>query len=151
MTPRHHLPTSPHALCAAIRHARKALCRRVDALVVEADPDFAHGFPAVVALVEAAFRREELALETLGDDKLREHREENAVILAALHRVLAKVETGDCTLGRQVLKALRDLLELHRLNTDLALAAGPRPAAARLHGKAARATLHVTPPRRHTH
>lgn len=150
MTQRHQPPTSPHALGAAIRHARKALCRRVDALAAEADPAFIKGFASIVAMIEAAFRHEEAGMETLGDDRLRDHREENAVILAALHRVLPQVEAGDCGLGRQVLAALRDLLELHRITTDLALAAAPR-AGAGLHGKAARATLHVATPRHHVH
>lgn len=151
MTQRHLHPTSPHAICAAIRHARKSLCRRVDALAATSDTAFTQGYPAIVAAVEAAFRHEEAAMEMLGYDRLREHREENAVILTALHRVLAQVECGDCALGRQVLAALRDVLELHRLSTDLALAASARPVSARVHGRAARTTLHVASHRRHVH
>jgi len=151
MTIRHHHPASPHAICAAIRHARKALCQRLDEAAALADEHFPRSFTSIVAAVEAGFRHEELMMETLGYERLREHIEENAVILSALHRVMAQVEHGDCTLGRQVLGALRDVMALHRLSTDLAAATAPHPSALRLHGQAARATLHVGTHRRPVH
>jgi hemerythrin len=142
-------PADPHAIGASLRHAHKTLCRHLDQLVSASDDDFAPAFPSLVAEVEVVFRHEEGAMEIFGYAQLHEHRAENAVILAALHRVLVQVEVGDCGLGRQVLSALRDVLAVHRLNTDLALASAPPPSHARLHGKAARATLHVTANRRH--
>jgi hemerythrin len=148
MIQRHIHPADPHAVGAAIRHARKALCRRLDQLAAESDDGFAPGFPSLVAEVEVVFRHEESALEMFGYPQLHEHRAENAVILAALHRVLVQVETGDCGLGREVLAALRDLLGVHRLNTDLALASTPPPSRAHIHGKAARAAQHVAPHKR---
>ncbi len=151
MTQRHLHPTSPLAICAAIRRARKALCHRLDQASAEADEHFPRAYTGVVAAVEAGFRHEELMMETLGYERLREHIEENAVILGALHRVMAQVEYGDCVLGRQVLAALRDVLVLHRLSTDLAAATAPHPSALQVHGKAARATLHVAAHRRHVH
>ena len=143
----------PHAMCAAIRHARKSLCHRLEQTAAESDEHFAQDFPAMVAAVEAGFRHEELLMETLGYERLREHREENAVILCALHRVMPQVEHGDLALGRQVLEALRDVLALHRLSSDLALAMAPQAQhmPARAHGKAARATQHVATHRRHVH
>jgi hemerythrin len=151
MHQRHLHPTSPHAIRAAIRHARKVLCRRLDDAVAEADDHFPHAYASIVAAVEAGFRHEELMMETLGYERLREHIAENAVILGALHRVMAQVEYGDCLLGRQVLTALRDVMALHRLSADLAAAAAAHPGALRLHGQAARATLHVAGHRRHMH
>jgi hemerythrin len=130
-------------MCAALRHGRKLLCRRIAAMAAAPDDALARGFAALVADVEAAFRHEELIMETLGYVRLHEHREENAVVLTALHRVLPDVERGDHPLGRQVLAALDDVLALHRLSSDLALAIAVRPPAVRARGRAARATLHV--------
>ncbi|WP_156116622.1 hypothetical protein [Massilia sp. 9096] len=86
-------------------------------------------------------------MEMLGYDHLREQRAENAVILRALHRAMPAVDGGDCALGRQLVAALRDVLDLHRLSADLALAFGATAAGARavtrVRGRAARATQHV--------
>jgi hemerythrin len=119
------------------------LCRRIGEIVSGPDDMVGHGFAPLVAAVEAAFRHEELIMETLGYVHLHEHREENAVVLSALHRVLPDVERGDHMLGRQVLSALVDVLDLHRLSGDLAITVAAHPADARARGHAARATLHV--------
>jgi len=136
-------PSRPRAICAALRHGRKMLCRRIGDIVSGPDDMVAHGFATLVAAVEAAFRHEELIMETLGYTHLHEHREENAVVLSALHHVLPDVERGDHMLGRQVLSALVDVLDLHRLSGELALTVAARPAEVRARGHAARATLHV--------
>ena len=141
-------PSRPRAICAALRHGRKMLCRRIGEIVSGPDDMVAHGFAALVAAVEAAFRHEEMIMETLGYTHLHEHREENAVVLSALHHVLPDVEQGDHALARQVLAALDDVLALHRLSADLALAVAPPPADARARGHAARTTLHVARHRR---
>lgn len=136
--------SSAGALGAAIRHARRHLCAR---LAHSADgartPDacFAREFPALVTAVEAGFRHEELAMESLDYARLHEHRAENAVILAALHRAMPLVEDGDIALGRQLVTALLDVLSLHRLSTDLALATVPRPPAGRPGGRVPRMLL----------
>jgi hemerythrin len=124
------------------------LCRQIAALAAGPDDALAHGFAPLVAAVEATFRHEELIMETLGYVQLHEHRAENAVILSALHHVLPDVEQGDLALGRQVLAALDDVLALHRLSADLALAVAPPAADVRARGHAARGTLHVA---RHRH
>jgi hemerythrin len=124
------------------------LCRQIAALAAGPDDALAHGFAALVAAVEATFRHEELIMETLGYVQLHEHRAENAVVLSALHHVLSDVEQGDHALGRQVLAALDDVLALHRLSADLALAVAPPAADVRARGHAARGTLHVA---RHRH
>jgi len=141
-------PSRPRALSTALRHGRKMLCRQIAALAAAPDDTLAHGFAALVAAVEATFRHEELIMETLGYVQLHEHRAENAVILSALHHVLPDVEGGDHALARQVLAALDDVLALHRLSADLALAVAPPAADVRARGHAARATLHVA---RHRH
>jgi hemerythrin len=136
-------PSRPRAICAALRHGRKMLCRRIAEIASGPDEMLGHAFVTLVAAVEAAFRHEELIMETLGYAHLHEHREENAVVLSALHRVLPDVERGDHMLGREVLAALADVLDLHRLSGDLALTVAARPSEAHVRGRAARATLHV--------
>lgn len=121
--------TTPNirALCAATRHARKALCERIAGAAAGSDQALATAFPALVAAVEAGFRREELVMETLGIARVREQRQDNALILSALHHAMPAVERGDLVLGRQVIAALLDLLDLHRLSADLLLAVADRP------------------------
>ena len=143
-------PARPRALCAALRHGRKMLCRRIADMAAGPDDMLGRGFAALVAAVEAAFRHEELVMETLGYVHLHEHREENAVVLSALHRVLPDVERGDHMLGRQVLAALDEVLALHRLSGGLALTVATQAPAARARGRAAQATSHVAAHRPHT-
>lgn len=81
-------------------------------------------------------------MESVDYVRLHEHRAENATILAALHRAMPLVEDGDILLGRQLVAALHDLLSLHRLTTDLALATAPRPPAGRPGGRVPRSLLH---------
>jgi len=133
----------PRALCAALRHARKQVCRRVADLAAAPDDAVAHGYAPLVAAVEAAFRHEELIMETLGYARLHVQREENAVVLRALHRALPDVEDGNAALGRRMLDALAGVLDLHRLSADLALALAVGPGDAHARGRAARATQHV--------
>ena len=136
-------PHHPHARCAALRHDRRQLCRRVAGLASGPDDALVRGFGALVAAVEAGFRHEELLLETLGATRVHAQREDNAVVLCALHRVLPDVERGDCVLGRQVLAALAGVLDLHRLSADLALALAAGAGRMRARGRAARTTQHV--------
>lgn len=142
---RHYPGDQPGAMGAAIRHARRHLCAR---LAGSADSDcmpddsFVRAFPAIVSAVEAGFRHEELVMESFDYVRLHEHRAENAVILAALHRALPLVEDGDIVLGRQLVAALHDLLSLHRLSTDLALASAPRAPLGRPGGRVPRSLLH---------
>jgi hemerythrin len=142
---------TPRTVCTAVRHARRSLCNRLERMAGLPDAAFCRAFAPVVAAVEAGFRHEELVMEMLGYEHLREHRAENAVILRALHRAIPQVDGGDCALGRQLVAALRDVLDLHRLSADLALAVSPAAGArmrARVRGRAARATLHMGTPRR---
>jgi len=145
---------TPRTVCTAVRHARRSLCNRLERMAGLPDEAFCHDFANVVAAVEAGFRHEELVMEMLGYQNLREHRAENAVILRALHRAIPQIDGGDCALGRQLVAALRDVLELHRLNADLALAVGAAAGTrmgARARGRAARATQHVAALRRPLH
>lgn len=120
---------NPHAICAALRQARKNLCYRVELAAEAPDQQFVQEFPALVCEVETGFRREQLVMEMLGFPRLHERLEEDAIVLQALHRVTPQIEHGNLALGREVVTTLRDLLDLHRLTADLALAVAiPAPA-----------------------
>jgi hypothetical protein len=150
---------APRTVYSAVRHARRSLCNRLERMAGLPDEAFCRDFAGVVAAVEAAFRHEELVMEMLGYAHLRDQRAENAVILRALHRAIPAVDGGDCALGRQLVAALRDVLDLHRLSADLAMAVGAptlgtrvgRHMGAQLRGRAARATQHVAALRRPLH
>jgi nucleotide-binding universal stress UspA family protein len=140
----HRPPIRPPAYSAALRHTRRLLCRRLVSAAGEPDDRFAREYADVVAEVEAQLRHEETILEACRvrrlQERVHEQREENATILAALHRTLPQVETGDCALARQLVAALTDILSLHRISADLALPRVPVPPAgpARMRGRAAR-------------
>jgi hypothetical protein len=106
----HHPDADPLTACAAVRHSRERLCARIAALQAQPDSVFVQDFPAVVAAVEADFRREEALLERLGDACLHPRRADYAVVLCALHRTLPQIEGGDVELGRQVADALAAVL-----------------------------------------
>lgn len=112
------------ALCAVVRQARAALGRRVERAASIPPPLLARHFRRLVAAVETGLRREEDALEALGVAGLHARRRDHALILSAFHHALPAVERGDAALGRQLIVALRDLLELHRLPADLVRAPG---------------------------
>lgn len=108
----HHPDADPLAACAALRTNRARLRARVAALQAQSDEVFVRDFPAVVAAVEADFRREEALLERLGDAALHPRPADYAVLLCALHRTLPQIESGDVSLGRQVADALDAVLSL---------------------------------------
>ena len=148
MTFRHYPGGNAGAIGAAIRHARRRLCARLaDTADSRCTPDacFVREFPAVITAVEVGFRHEEMVMESLDYARMHEHLAENAIILAAVHRAVPLVEDGDIALGRQLVTALLDLLSLHRLSTDLALATAPHAPARRPGGKVPRSLIHGGP------
>lgn len=112
---------------AALRHLHMELVFQIREIMKQPDAGFVHGFPSMVAAVEAGLRHEELLLELLGNRHLHERRAENAMLLCALHRVASRVERGDAETGRQTAAALAIVLSLHRLSTVLARNGMPRP------------------------
>jgi hemerythrin len=122
---------NPRSVCAALRRERKRLCSHVELAAEAPDQQFVDEFPTLVREIEAGFRREQLVMELLGFPRLRERLEEDAIVLRALHRVTPQIEHGNLALGREVVTTLRDLLDLHRLTADLALAVAIRPPQAR--------------------
>lgn len=136
----HHSDADPLTACAAVRHNRERLCARIAALQTQPDAVFVEDFPAVVAAVEADFRREEALLERLGDACLHPRRADYAVVLCALHRTLPQIEGGDIVLGRQVADALGAVLSVPwDAGTDLDAAAPQTPQAGAPRTRAMRA------------
>jgi hemerythrin len=105
------------------------LCRRIAETAEVPDQSLAQAFAVLVAAVEAGFGREEQVMEGLDMACLRDQRQNNALILSALHHAAPAVESGDLALGRKLIAALRDLLDPHRLSADLALAPRGQPPA----------------------
>jgi methyl-accepting chemotaxis protein len=111
--------------------ARRSISAEMEHLSHTADDQFAEGFTALIADLEASFRDEESAMEALNYPALRSHREQHAQALSALHHAQPQVEGGDIGLGREVLTLLPKWLLMHRSTMDLALAATTRPLAGR--------------------
>lgn len=129
------LPSSTaHTAAAALRRARKLLFVRLRRLAACPDTEFCAGFESVVVAIEADLAHEEAVMETLAFNGLHERRADNALLLAALHRIVTPVEAGDAALGRAALTASGDLLSMHRLTTDLALVLAHATSPALNHG-----------------
>ncbi|QNA88785.1 hypothetical protein G4G28_10265 [Massilia sp. Dwa41.01b] len=122
------MPAAPHVAAHALRRARKLLFARLHGLFQQPEAAFVRGFAGVVAIIEAELAHEEAVIEMLGLDCLQARRADNAFLLGALHAIETRVEAGDAELGRTAMAACADLLSLHRLTTDLAVAqARPLP------------------------
>jgi hypothetical protein len=106
----HHVYLPQAAACAALRHRRRRLARRLAALRRCSDQAFAQQFPACVAAVETAFREEETLLDRLDAPCLHPRLADHALILCALHRTAFRVEAGDLGRGREVAAALEAIL-----------------------------------------
>ena len=114
-----------------MNEARRAMSTRMERLAHTSDDQFADGFTALIADIEASFRDEESIMEALNYPALRSHREQHARALSALHHAQPQVEGGDIGLGREALELLPKWLLLHRSTMDLALASATRPPARR--------------------
>jgi len=106
----------PHTAVRAMAHTRSALLRQVRAAGAAPDGSFAAAFVHMVAAIEAAFRKEEILMETIGFPGVREQRRDNALLLNALHHAAPRVEGGELGIGREVVEALPCLLSLHRFS-----------------------------------
>jgi len=103
-----------HAVVRAMAHTRTGLLRQVRATGAAPDASFAADFAHMVAAIEAAFRKEEILMETIGFPGVHEQRRDNALLLNALHHAAPRVEAGELAVGREVVAALPCLLSLHR-------------------------------------
>ena len=117
-----------HSIVRAMTLARNRLLARVRDTACEPDQHFSSAFASLVAAVESAFRNKETLMESAGHPALRNQRQDNALLLNALHHAASQVEAGKFAVGREVMTALPGLLSLHRF-TALGMlpycAAGP--------------------------
>jgi hemerythrin len=118
-------------LAGMMNEARRSISDRMERLSHTGDDQFADGFNALIADIEARLRDEEAAMEALNYPALRSHREQHARALGALHHAQPQVEGGDIGLGREALELLPKWLLLHRSTMDLALANAARAPAGR--------------------
>lgn len=105
------------ALHQAMVEAMKTVSRAADA-------QFETVFREFVASVENDFRSEESVMEMVSYPDARNHCEQHARVLSALHHTLGKVMQGDMESGRQALSLLFQWFTVHieTFDRDLALA-----------------------------
>jgi hypothetical protein len=108
----------------AMTLARKDMLVQVRDTARAPDACFAAAFGRLVDAIEAIFRTEENLLEMARSDRVRAQRQDNALLLAALHHAAARVDRGNLGIGREVVAVLPDLLSPHRLAALRALATG---------------------------
>jgi hemerythrin len=106
----------PCSIVQAMTLARNRLLALVRDTACESDEHFAGAFLGLVAAVECAFRNEETLMESAGHPALRNQRQDNALLLSALHHATSQVEAGKLGVGREVVTALPGLLSLHRFS-----------------------------------
>ena len=103
----------PHSLVQAMAPTLRRLLAHVSETARQPDDSLAQAFSGLVAAVESAFRHEEKVMEDAACPGLRAQRENNALLLCALHRADARVACGNAALGREVIAVLPGLLALH--------------------------------------
>lgn len=113
MTPFLPATLRPHALVQAMAPTLHRLLAHVSETAREPDESLAQAFSGLVAAVESAFRQEEKLMEDAACPGLRAQRENNALLLCALHHADARVACGNAALGREVIAVLPGLLALH--------------------------------------
>jgi hemerythrin-like metal-binding protein len=85
-------------------------------------------FASMVGDLERDFYLEDEWMERIAFGDAPSHREQHAIILAALHRTHAKVMAGDIEFGRMMVIALSAWLDNHIATTDGRLALAIRRA-----------------------
>ncbi len=121
MTPYAAMAYRTHTVVRAMHHQRKLLLGAVQAVANASDEAFADAFGRLVPQIEANFAQEETLMESVGYAGLHAQRQDNALLLSALHHAESRVTAGELDLGRQVVATLPDLLSLHRFSGTLAL------------------------------
>ena len=86
------------------------------------DERFGAGFGALTAAVERDFSEEEAQMESIAFPGLRNHREQHARVLSALHHADSQVQEGDFASAREAIALLPQWFIQHQATMDLALA-----------------------------
>lgn len=84
------------------------------------DSELRAGFPVLADRMERDFREEEALMETIEYPGIKEHREQHARVLSALHHV----DVEDVAAARECLELLPQWFEVHLATMDTALAVG---------------------------
>lgn len=108
----------------AIDDAHRALFDEMMRLYGAPDSELAEGLPRLCDRLERDFREEEDVMEAMDLPDVKEHREQHARVLSALHHV----EVGEPAEAREALMLLPQWFQLHLATMDRSLAAGLRPA-----------------------
>lgn len=107
----------------ALDEAHKALFHEMMRLHAAPDSELAEGLPRLCDKLERDFREEEDLMEALDLPDVKEHREQHARVLSALHHV----EVGEPAEAREALMLLPQWFQLHLATMDRSLAAGLHP------------------------
>lgn len=108
----------------AIDEAHRALFDEMMRLYAAPDSELAEGLPRLCDRLERDFREEEDLMEAMDLPEVKEHREQHARVLSALHHV----EVGEPAEAREALMLLPQWFQLHLATMDRSLAAGLHPA-----------------------
>lgn len=107
----------------ALDEAHKALFDEMMRLYAAPDSELAEGLPLLCDKLERDFREEEDLMEALDLPEVREHREQHARVLSALHHV----EVGEPAEAREALMLLPQWFQQHLATMDRPLAAALYP------------------------
>lgn len=100
----------------------QALLKEMEKFSASTDEEFGEIFRMFLACIESTFRQEEQWMEDIDFPMLKQHQEQHARVLAALHNVQAHVATGNLGLGREATaELLPQWLTFHMSTMDTAL------------------------------
>ena len=103
----------------ALDEAHRALFDEMMRLYAAPDSELAEGLPLLCDKLERDFRAEEDLMEAMDLPDVREHREQHARVLSALHHV----EVGEPAEVREALMLLPQWFQVHLATLDRSLAA----------------------------
>ena len=109
----------------ALDDAHRELFDEMMRLYAAPDSELEEGLPLLCDKLERDFREEEDLMEAMDISGIKEHREQHARVLSALHHVVV----GEPAEAREALLLLPQWFQEHLTTMDRALAGGSHPAA----------------------
>lgn len=94
------------------------IVRESNRLAALSDDQFAQQFLPFAEMVECLFLFEECQMENTNFPFLKSHREQHAIVLRSLCRVVPQVLAGETGLAREVLRYLPSWMMLHSSTSD---------------------------------
>lgn len=104
---------------AVIDTAHKDLLDQMSILLSCSDSELGNGLPVLIDKLERDFREEEEFMESIDFSGIKNHREEHARVLSALHHLAP----GDGVAAREALQLMSQWFPAHLTTLDTALAA----------------------------